>query len=536
MPLAREVVEEVATAHGVCIRPVPVRRTDVHTGESTVVAVPCGATLTAKCPPCAERARALRKVQCRQGWHLDTEPLPDPDAADADQQALTALRADLTAERDRAHADADDGQVAELDAAIADVDDELTDSGVRGRLDPGRPGGRRARSTRRRQDAPDLPRLPVEKRTTGRTFTGRDGTVYRPSTFLTVTCDSYGRVNSDGTPVDPARYDYRRAARDALHFAKAVDRLLQNLRRAVGYDVQYFAAVEPQKRLAPHLHAALRGTIPRAVLRQVVAATYHQVWWPPCDTVTYDDDRLPLWDAESGQYVDPGTDRPLPTWDAALDTLGADEDAEPLHVVRFGPQLRADGVLGNTQDAGRCIGYLTKYLTKDLDACHPADTPAQRDHLDRMAAALRYEPCSPTCPNWLRYGVQPQHPRKGMTPGRCRGKAHQRATLGFGGRRVLVSRKWSGKNLADHRADRRRWVLATLGALTPAGAELSATTADPDRYLWDVVRPGDDDAPPRGRLILHALSERLRWQAELRAAQAAGDGTDPPPTDADRAA
>ncbi|MCW2610398.1 MAG: replication initiator protein, partial [Cryptosporangiaceae bacterium] len=163
------------------------------------------------------------------------------------------------------------------------------------------------------------------------------------------------------------------------------------------------------------------------------------------------------------------------------------------------------------------------------DTCHPADTAAQRDHLDRMAAALRYEPCAPTCANWLRYGVQPQHPRKGMTPGRCRGKAHQRATLGFGGRRVLVSRKWSGKNLADHRADRRRWVLATLGGLTPAGAELSAT-ADPDRYLWDVVRPGDDDAPPRGRLILHALSERLRWQAELRAAQAAADGTDEPAT------
>jgi integrase len=126
-----------------------------------------------------------------------------------------------------------------------------------------------------RQDAPDLPRVPVEKRTTGRTFTGRDGTVYRPSTFLTVTCDSYGRVNSDGTPVDPTRYDYRRAARDGLHFAKAVDRLLQNLRRVVGYDVQYFACVEPQKRLAPHLHAALRGTLPQAVLRQVVAATYH---------------------------------------------------------------------------------------------------------------------------------------------------------------------------------------------------------------------------------------------------------------------
>jgi hypothetical protein len=28
----------------------------------------------------------------------------------------------------------------------------------------------------------------------------------------------------------------------------------------------------------------------------------------------------------------------LPTWDQALDQLGADENAQPLHVVRFGPQ------------------------------------------------------------------------------------------------------------------------------------------------------------------------------------------------------
>jgi hypothetical protein len=98
--------------------------------------------------------------------------------------------------------------------------------------------------------------------------------------FLTLTCDSYGRVNADGTPVDPDSYDYRRAARDAIHFPKLVDRFWQNLRRAVGWDVQYFACLEPQRRLAPHLHAAFRGTIPRALLRQVAAATYHQVWWP----------------------------------------------------------------------------------------------------------------------------------------------------------------------------------------------------------------------------------------------------------------
>ncbi|GAA0363917.1 hypothetical protein GCM10009530_12010 [Microbispora corallina] len=47
---------------------------------------------------------------------------------------------------------------------------------------------------------------------------------------------------------------------------------MQNLRRVAGYDVQYFATVEPQKRLAPPLHMAIRGTLPRAELRQISGA------------------------------------------------------------------------------------------------------------------------------------------------------------------------------------------------------------------------------------------------------------------------
>ena len=81
--------------------------------------------------------------------------------------------------------------------------------------------------------------------------------------FVTLTCPSYGRVDHRGVPVDPAAYDYDRAARDALTFAALFDRFIQNLRRYLGYDVQYFAAVEPQRRLAPHVHIAIRGTIAR---------------------------------------------------------------------------------------------------------------------------------------------------------------------------------------------------------------------------------------------------------------------------------
>ena len=69
-------------------------------------------------------------------------------------------------------------------------------------------------------------------------------------------------------PIDPATYDYRRGALDALLFPRLLDRFWQNLRRCAGYRVQYFLAIEAQRRLAPHLHAAIRGAIPRALLRR----------------------------------------------------------------------------------------------------------------------------------------------------------------------------------------------------------------------------------------------------------------------------
>jgi hypothetical protein len=196
-----------------------------------------------------------------------------------------------------------------------------------------------------------------------------------------------------------------RNTRDALAFAALFDRFIQNLRRYLGYDAQYFAAIESQKRLAPHVHIALRGTVARAEIRRVLAATYHQVWWPDTSTVKYDGDQLPVWDEHTGTYLDLATGEVLPTWDQALDELGD----RPHHVARFGDRFDAQGVLAGSKDAARCIGYLTKYLTKQVGDCNRADTDAQRAHAARLAEALRYQPCSPTCANWLRYGIQPKN-------------------------------------------------------------------------------------------------------------------------------
>ena len=229
--ITADMARDLALSQQVCIRPLMRRVHDRETGIEQRVALPCGATREAVCPPCATKARRLRMQQCAESWHRTDEPEHTP------------------------HDDED--QDAEHDDDQAGGQEE---------------GDRRVRSTRRRQDAPDLPRVTAEDRTVGRVFRTPDGREYRPSMFLTLTLPSYGAVR-DGAPVDPGSYDYWRAALDALHFARLVDRFWQNLRRSAGYRVQYFAAVEPQHRLAPHLHAALRGAIPRATIRRVVAAT-----------------------------------------------------------------------------------------------------------------------------------------------------------------------------------------------------------------------------------------------------------------------
>jgi hypothetical protein len=343
--------------------------------------------------------------------------------------------------------------------------------------------------------------------TLGRTFAAPDGKVYRPSLFVTLTLPSYGKVR-DGVPVDPDTYDYARAARDALHFSKLVDRFVQNLRRVAGYDVQYFATVEPQQRLAPHLHMAIRGTLPRTELKQIIAATYHQVWWPPANEVSFQGDHLPVWQDEAG-YLDPDTGEVLPTWEQALDQL--DTRGRPTSArVRFGQQHNIQSVLAGTPAAGKWLGYLTKYLTKSLadplDAA--AHSTARREHAARLIEALRTEPCSPTCANWLRYGIQPKNAKSGMAPGRCRGKAHKPDHLGYAGRRVLVSRKWANKTLTEHKQDRRTWVLEALGQ--------PDQTPDPHRYVWKPVPAGDANVPPLAVRLLRSIRERQRWRAHLQ--------------------
>src|SRR5205814_4643234 len=125
-----DALEALAHEHGVCTRPVLLRRTDLATGQTEVIDLPCGATREDKCPACATRAKRLRQVQIREGWHRTDEPNPGPAPATEGQRALLTLRAHLEFERAAAERGAEWDQVADLDIAIDEVDQSITAEGI----------------------------------------------------------------------------------------------------------------------------------------------------------------------------------------------------------------------------------------------------------------------------------------------------------------------------------------------------------------------------------------------------------------------
>ncbi|MEV0108636.1 replication initiator [Nocardia sp. NPDC050799] len=530
LPDFRDVAQELAEKEHICVRPIPMLSYDSKTLTEQYIGAPCKSTIASVCPACADKARFLRITQSREGWHVDSEPENEKIRPTEQQTALLAARSDLFETFQQAKAEGDADMMSGIREVVADLDTEMKESGFRGRLPAldREPKPRRARSTRRRQDAPNLPRLKVEKTTVGREYAGG----HRPSMFITLTMPSYGAINrdgaindkgevvGDGSPRHPDSYDYARAARDIVHFSALFDRWIQNLRRAVGWNIQYFATVEPQKRGAPHLHILIRGTVSRDLIRQVTAATYHQVWWPPHDrgSEVYTGDIVPVWDPARLTFVDPATGSPLLAFDDVQDLLDDVEDLDPAHVVRFGDQMDRSDIRGYVagRKADRAVGYVTKYLTKSIAEVLDTDSDRTRHHYNRLHAELQHTPCSKRCPVWLRYGIVPEGASEKTIPGRCKGKAHRRDTLGLPGRRVLVSRQWSNKTLPDHKADRVEFVrqlLASVGIVKP----------DTSHLKLSIVRPGDRSAPPRDHLIMASVAQRKVWRAEYtRALLAAG--------------
>ena len=89
-----DVAQAIAEQHGVWVRPLAMRRTDLLTGRVEIVPVPCGSTREDQCRPCADKARRLRMAQCRKGWYLDSEPAIQRTKPSDEQQELMVTRAD----------------------------------------------------------------------------------------------------------------------------------------------------------------------------------------------------------------------------------------------------------------------------------------------------------------------------------------------------------------------------------------------------------------------------------------------------------
>ncbi|WP_067833345.1 replication initiator [Nocardia lijiangensis] len=516
MPNLSDIAESVAEEQGVCARVVPMRAFDTITGRVSYIGAPCKATVASTCPACAKANKSVRATQLREGWCAEHEPVqPEPVITEAQAQVLAA-RADLFSNYHDARREGEHELADAVKALVADLDVELRELGVRGRLpslDP-KPA-RRAKSTKRRDDLPDLPRKKVARTTIGTAYANGK---YRPSTFNTLTVDSYGPINrvrdeetgemvSDGSPRDPDSYDYRRAARDIMHVKALFERWAQNLRRAVGWDVQYWGSVEPQKRGAPHIHLAIRGSIPTKLLYAVTAATFVNIWWPHFDHEVYTDDNMPVWDYTAGTFVDPSNGRALTYWDDALDVIKSVDDIEPAHTMTFGGQSKPIQIIAGTPEMDRKVAYLTKYLTKSVAEVLESDSARVNRHYDRLHAELQRTPCCPECPVWLRYGIVPKGASEKTQPGRCRRQNHRRDLLGVPGKRCVSSRKWSNKTIPDHKAERMEFVrqrLAAIGIIPPDTSHLRITP----------VGPGDRDAPPRSHLIMAAVSAKLTDRAQ----------------------
>jgi hypothetical protein len=124
-----------------------------------------------------------------------------------------------------------------------------------------------------------------------------------------------------------------------------------------------------------------------------------------------------------------------------------------------------------------------------------------------------------------------------MEPGACPHKAHRRKNLVLGRRRVLVSRRWTGKTLTGHRADRAEVVRQALEAagINPDDHALLAVDGEDGRYRWHHIPPGELQPSYYFIVSSRAIQTRRRWrhqydQARTGAGPAPGPGSFGNPT------
>lgn len=88
---------------------------------------------------------------------------------------------------------------------------------------------------------------------------------------------------------------------------------------------------------------------------------------------------------------------------------------------------------------------------------------------------------------------------------------------------MLVSRKWTGKTLSGHRADRAAMVRATLeeAGIDPDDHDELSVGGSDGRWSWELLGRNRVDAPTYAAVIAQAISTRQRWHREYEAAKTA---------------
>jgi hypothetical protein len=112
--------------------------------------------------------------------------------------------------------------------------------------------------------------------------------------------------------------------------------------------------------------------------------------------------------------------------------------------------------------------------------------------------------------------VQPEGAKADLIPGNCRGKVHQRASLGYTGRRCLVSRNWSNKTLTDHRLDGQEWFRAVTAGLLD---DQVPSENDKHRYIYELAPPDDRDVASLSDRIFRSIAARTRARLAIQAAR-----------------
>ena len=139
MPLARQVVRDLAVEHGACIRPVQLRRTNLDTGRGGPGARPLRAHPGVGLPVVrrAGSVAAGRAVPGRLAPRGRTRPHPRPGHRGPAMVGRAARRSPAATRHRRRRPEQD---TTDFDALITELDEEIAKAGIRGKVNPGPAG------------------------------------------------------------------------------------------------------------------------------------------------------------------------------------------------------------------------------------------------------------------------------------------------------------------------------------------------------------------------------------------------------------